>query len=154
MTNNLINKKNKTNHLIAAISSMHETYEAIVHYYEDSSRSLFSYDSTNKIESLYPYDLVLQQMMAGASFESYLTQGNDVIGAVFSGGDFVSGITNRFGVIFDPGNVELSAVLHEITTEESLNLSVRYQDGEVGALMTLTLVRKITSSFLKIEIYL
>ena len=43
---------------------MHETYEAIVHYYEDSSRSLFSHDSINKIESLYPYDLVLQQMMA------------------------------------------------------------------------------------------
>ena len=134
MTNNLINKKNKTNHLIAAISSIHETYDAITHYEDNSSRSLFSYDSINKIESLYPYDLVLQQMMAGASFESYLTQGNDVIGAVFSGGDFVSDPINRFGVIFDPGNVELSAVLHEITTKDPLNLSVRYQFGEIEAL--------------------
>ena len=134
MANNFLNKKNKTNYLIATISSIDETYEAIKFYDDNNPRSLFSYDSTNKIESLYPYDLSLQQMMAEASFESYLTQGNDIIGAVFSGGNFVSIPTNRFGVIFDPGNVELSAVLDDITTLDSPNLSVRYQSGEVEGL--------------------
>ena len=134
MANNIINKKNKTNHLIASKTSIDETYEAIINYEDNNFKSLFSYDSSTKIESLYPYDLVLQQMMAGASFESYLTQGNDIIGAVFSGGGFVSNSTKRFGVIFDPGNVEIEVVVDEISTEESLNLSVRYQSGEVRSL--------------------